>query len=69
MAKLYNDVEVVERTEITREGKVVKAYRTSAVTVSGVHFTLEISESDFTEAKVSELLTKKATLIEAVKAL
>jgi len=69
MNKLYRDVEVIERTEISREGKVSKVYRTSAVTISGVHFTIEITESDFSEAKVNELLTKKATLIEAVKAL
>lgn len=69
MAELYRDVDVVERTEITREGKVVKAYRISAVTVSGVHFTLEIGEAEFTKPKVAELLAKKAGQIEAIKAL
>ena len=69
MAELYHDVDIVERTEITREGKVMKVYRTSAVTISGVHFTLEISEADFTKAKVNELLTKQAKVIEDIKAL
>lgn len=69
MAKLYHDVDVVERTEITRDGAVKKVYRVSAYTASGVHFTLEISEADFTEAKVNELLAKQAALIEGIKAL
>lgn len=68
MAKIYHDVDIVERTEITREGAVKKIYRVSADTASDVRFTLEISEADFTEAKVNELLTKKATLIENIKA-
>jgi len=69
MANLYKDVDIVERTEITREGKVMKVYRVTAVTTSGVHFTLEISEADFTKAKVNELLSKKAAEIESIKAL
>ena len=69
MAEKYRDVDVIERTEITREGKVEKVYRISASTVSGVHFTLEIGEADFTKAKVHELLTKKAAQIEDIKAL
>lgn len=69
MAKLYHSVEVVERTEITREGVVMKVYRISAYTTSDVHFTLEIKEADFTEAKVNELLAKQAALIEGIKAL
>lgn len=69
MAKLYHDVDVVERTEITREGAVAKVYRVSASTTSGVHFTIEVKEADFTEAKVNELLAKQAALIEGIKAL
>lgn len=69
MAKIYHGVDVVERTEITREGAVTKVYRISAYTASDVRFTLEIGEADFTEAKVNELLTKKAALIEGIKAL
>jgi len=69
MAKLYHNVDVVERTEITPEGKVRKIYRVSASTASNVHFTLEIGEAGFTEAKVNEILSQKASLIEAIKAL
>ena len=69
MADKYRDVDVIERTEITREGVVTKVYRISASTASGVHFTLEIGEADFTKAKVNELLTKKAAQIEDIKAL
>ena len=69
MAKLYHSVDVVERTEITRDGAVEKVYRVSAYTASDVHFTLEIKEADFNEEKVKEILGKKATLIESIKAL
>lgn len=69
MAKLYHSVDVVERTEITREGVVKKVYRISAYTVSNVHFTLEINEADFTKEKVNELLTQKAAQIQEIKAL
>lgn len=69
MAEKYHSVDVIERTEITREGVVAKVYRITAYTASDVHFTLEIPEADFTKAKVDELLTKKAAQIEAIKAL
>jgi len=69
MAEKYHGVDVIERTEITREGKIEKVYRITAYTASDVHFTLEIGEADFTKAKVHELLTKKATQIEDIKAL
>jgi len=69
MAKLYHNVEVVERTEITREGAVMKVYRVSAYTTSDVHFTLEVKEADFNEEKVKEILSKQAALIEGIKAL
>lgn len=69
MAEKYHSVDVLERTEITREGKVEKVYRITARTASDVHFTLEIGEADFTKAKVHELLTKKAAQIEDIKAL
>ena len=69
MAKLYHDVDVVERTEITREGTVRKIWRVSAYTASDVRFTFEVNEADFTEEKLRELLTKEATKIEAIKAL
>lgn len=69
MAKLYHSVNVIERTEITREGVLKKIYRTTAYTVSDVHFTLDINEADFTKEKVNELLTQKAAQIEEIKAL
>jgi len=69
MAEKYHGVDVIERTEITREGAVQKIYRITALTSSDVRFTLEISEANFTKAKVHELLTKKADQIESIKAL
>ena len=69
MAKLYHDVDIVERTEITREGTVEKVYRVSAYTSSDVRFSIDVTQSDFNKAKVDDLLTKKATQLEEIKAL
>ena len=69
MAELYHDVDIVERTMVTPEGRVEKVYRVSAYTKSGVRFTLEVKEADFTKAKVAQVLTEKAQKIEAIKAL
>ena len=69
MAELYHDVDVVERTEITREGRVEKVYRISALTKSGVRFTMDVPEADFSKEKVDKLLAKEAQKIESIKAL
>lgn len=69
MGKLYHDVDIVERTEITKAGRIEKAYRVTATTASGVLFSIDVTQADFTKAKVDELLTKRAQEIEAIKAL
>jgi len=69
MAKLYHDVDIVERTEITRDGRVEKVYHVSAYTPSDVYFSIDVKQADFSKAKVDELLTHKATDLEAIKAL
>lgn len=69
MAEFYHDVDIVERTEITREGKMLKVYRISALTKSNVHFTMDVQEADFSKEKVDKLLAKEAQKIESIKAL
>lgn len=69
MAKEYHDVDVVERTEITRAGKMEKVYRISAYTPSDVYFSIDVSLADFHKEKVHQLLTAKAAQIEGIKAL
>ena len=69
MAELYHEVDIVERTEITREGRVVKVYRISALTKSEIRFTMDVSEADFSKEKVDKLLAKEAQKIESIKAL
>ncbi|GAI31517.1 unnamed protein product [marine sediment metagenome] len=69
MAELYHGVDIVERTEITREGRVQKVYRVSAFTKSDVRFTIDVKEADFTKEKVDKILAKEAGKIEAIKAL
>ncbi|MBA7587007.1 hypothetical protein ES708_29017 [subsurface metagenome] len=67
MAKLYSDVEVFERTEITPQGKVAKVYKVTAVTTSGTLFSVDIAQKDFSKEKVAELLAAKAQEIEEIK--
>lgn len=69
MADLYHDVDIIERTEITPEGRIAKVYRASAYTKSGVRFTTDIQEKDLSKEKVNEVLTKQAALLEEIKAL
>lgn len=67
--KLYHDVDVVERTEISPVGKVMKVYRVSAYTRRDTYFTITVDEKDFSKEKVDKLLAEKAALIESVKEL
>lgn len=69
MAELYHSVDVVERTEITREGRIQKVYRISAFTKSETRFTIDVPEADFSKEKVDKLLAKEAQRIESIKAL
>lgn len=69
MAQDYTDVDIIERTDITPEGRVVKKYRISATTKLGIRFTIEIPEVDFTKEKVNKLLTEKAQHIDEIKSL
>lgn len=69
MAELYHSVDIIERTEITREGRAQKVYRVSAYTKSGVYFRIDLPEEDFTKEKVAKALAKKAQQIEEIKAL
>lgn len=69
MAELFHDVDIVERTEITKEGRVEKVYRVSAYTASGVFFRIDLPEKDFTKEKVAKALSKKAQQMEDIKSL
>ena len=67
MVDLYNNVNIIETVQITPEGKIVKIYRVSARSKSGVTFTLDIPETEFTQDAVKKALTDKAKLIESIK--
>lgn len=69
MGELYHDVDIVERTEITPEGRVEKVYRVSAWTKSNVRFTLDVPEKDFSKAGVDKLLTARSAQLEDIKSL
>lgn len=64
--KMYHDVTVVERTEITPVGKVMKVYNVSAYTKKDIYFTITVPEADFSKENVGKLLTEKAKLLESV---
>lgn len=67
--KLYHDVDVVERTDITPVGKAVKVYHVSAYTKGDTYFTIRVTEKDFSKEQVAKLLTAEAALIESIKEL
>jgi len=69
MAELFHDVDIVERTELTREGRSQKLYRVSAYTASGIYFRIDLPEKDFSKEKVAKALGKKAQQLEEIKAL
>ena len=69
MSELFHDVDIVERTDVTREGRVQKVYRVSAFTKSDIRFTVDIKEADFTKEKVTEVLSQRARELEEIKAL
>jgi len=69
MAELYKDVDIIERTTITREGLIQKVYRVSATTKNGVLFSLDIPEKEFSKEKVDKILSKRAAELDAIKAL
>ena len=67
MAKLYHDVEVVERTEITPAGKIVKVYRVSAYTAKETRFTINVPEKQFIKESVDKLLAERASFIDEIQ--
>jgi len=69
MSELYSNVNIIETVNITPEGRIVKVYRVSARSKSGVTFTLEVEEKDFTQGSVKKALEAKAGLIEGIKGL
>ena len=69
MADLYGNVNIIETVQITPEGKIVKIFRVSARSRSGVTFTLEIPATEFTQAGVKKALESQARLIEDIKGL
>jgi len=69
MAKAYTVDDVRERTNITPKGLIVKEYRITATTSSGIVFTVTVPEADFTKEKADTILAEKANLLEGIKAL
>lgn len=69
MAELYGNIEIVETTQITDEGKIIRVYRVKAQTTSKVSFTLEIREDEFNAETVAKRLTARAKQIEEIKSL
>ena len=69
MGKLYTVKSVIETVRIDPLGDVIKIHKVSAATVSGDRFTLEIPEAEFSQARVDELLTGRAAMLEAIRKL
>lgn len=69
MGELYSDVDAMERTELTREGRVQKMWRVTATTKSGVRFSVDVKQADFTKKEIAKILAKRAAEIEEIVAL
>jgi len=67
--KLYHNVTVTERPDITPEGKVVKLYQVSARTKKDTYFAITVAEKDFSKENVDKLLIERATLIDSIQEL
>ena len=64
--ELYGDVQILERVSVSPRGDTSKVYRVSAVTKSGVYFSEDIPEKDFSTEKVSEVMGAKALALEEI---
>lgn len=69
MAKGYKVTDVNERSMINRAGKVEKFYRVTAESAGGTTFSIEVTDSDFNNEKVAQLLADKASIIDGIRKL
>ena len=69
MGLLYKVKSIVERMDISPKGEFLRLYEISAVTKSGVDFTILIPKAEFTKEKASKLLEEEAKKIEDTLAL
>ena len=69
MAEAYTDVKLIETTELTPEGQLLKVWRVSARSKGGVRFTVSIPDAQMEAGKAAQILAKKAQTLDAIAAL
>ena len=69
MGLLYKVKSIVERMDITPKGEFVRIYEITAITKSGVDFTVLIPKLEFSKERASKLLEEEAKKIEDTLAL
>jgi len=68
-AGLYKVTGVIERMDMDEKGRFKRSVEVSAITTSGIEFTVMVSKAEFNKKGVDELLTKEAQELEAVRRL
>jgi len=68
-AGLYKVTGVIERMDIDEKGRFKRMVEVSAITTSGIEFTIMLSKADFNKKMADEMLTKEAQELEAVRKL
>jgi hypothetical protein len=68
-AGLYKVTGVIERMDIDEKGRFKRMVEISAVTTSGIEYTVMMSKADFAKKLADEQLTKEAQELEAVRKL
>lgn len=66
---LYRVIGVIERMDIDEKGRFKRMVEISAITTSGIEYTVMLSKAEFSKKGADELLTKEAQELEAVRKL
>ena len=66
---LYKVIGVIERMDIDEKGRFKRMVEVSAITASGIEFTVLLPKVDFSKKGADEMLTKEAQELEAVRKL
>ena len=66
---LYKVTGVIERMDMDEKGRFKRMVEVSAITTSGIEFTVLLSKVDFNKKLADEMLMKEAQELEAVRKL
>jgi len=68
-SELFHVTGVIERMDIDEKGRFHRMVEVSAITASGIEYTIMMSKAEFSKKGADELLTKEAQELESVRKL